>query len=576
MNIHPPEGDIIFVSTGRELCFSRPLKAISAHRVEEVQERIEEVASEVAAGMYAAGYVAYEAAPGFDSALVTHPSGELPLLYFALYPDPPATATDVTELKAFSVGDWHAGVTQEAYRQAIARLRELIAAGDTYQVNYTFPMTTAFSGDAMSWFRSLCFSQRTDHAAFINLGRFKILSVSPELFFRLDGDRLETRPMKGTRPRGRWPREDRQLARELLASEKERAENLMIVDLLRNDMGRISEVNSVCVPRLFEVERYETVWQMTSTITSKTQASVPEIFAALFPSGSVTGAPKVRAMQIIRDLEGFPRGVYCGAIGWWAPGRSAEFNVAIRTATIDTQEATARYHVGGGITWDSSAEAEFDECRVKAVVVTTPRPRFELLETLLFDQGYFLLDDHLRRMAESAEYFGFVFDSAAARARLEERASAFSDVPTKVRLLVKRDGTIRMEHAPITPPGPVRLALAAQPVDDRDVFLYHKTTQRTVYKNVRSFDTGCTDVILWNQRGELTETTIANLALNIDGEWLTPPVSSGLLAGVMRGRLLREGKLREAVLHKDDLQRASTVAIFNSVRKWIDVTEFKI
>lgn len=575
MNIHPPEGDIIFVSKGRESRFSNPAKIISAYRVEEVQERIEEVANEVALGMYAAGYVAYEAAPGFDCALATHPPGELPLLYFALYPDPPATVTDDAELKAFSVDDWHAGVTRDAYRQAIARLRELIAAGDTYQVNYTFPMTASFSGDGLSWFRSLCLSQRTDHAAFINLGRYSIVSVSPELFFRLDGDRLETRPMKGTRPRGRWPGEDRQIARELLASEKERAENLMIVDLLRNDIGRISEVGSVEVPRLFDVERYETVWQMTSTITSRTCASMPEIFASLFPSGSVTGAPKIRTMQIIRDLERFPRGVYCGAIGWWAPGRKAEFNVAIRTAVIDKGNGTTRYHVGGGITWDSSAEAEYDECRVKAIVVTKPRPRFELLETLLFDQGYFLLDDHLKRMAESAEYFGFVFDSEAARARLEGKAAAFGDVPAKLRLLSARDGTLRIEHAPITPLGPVRLALATQPVDERDVFLYHKTTHRAVYDNAKSSDLDCTDVILWNQHGELTETTIANLALNIDGEWLTPLVSSGLLAGVMRGHLLREGRLREAVLHKADLKRASAVAIFNSVRKWINVHSIK-
>jgi len=350
---------------------------------------------------------------------------------------------------------------------------------------------------------------------------------------------------------------------------------VMIVDLLRNDIGRISEVGSVEVPRLFDVERYETVWQMTSTITSRTCASMPEIFASLFPSGSVTGAPKIRTMQIIRDLERFPRGVYCGAFGWLAPGRKAEFNVAIRTAVIDKGNGTTRYHVGGGITWDSSAEAEYDECRVKAIVVTKPRPRFELLETLLFDQGYFLLDDHMARLGESAEYFDFSFDKDKARTLLAERASTFANIPRKVRLLMERDGTIRIEHGPITPLENVRLALAARPVDDRDVFLYHKTTHRTVYENAKSSELNCTDVILWNQRGEITETTIANIALKIDGEWLTPPVSSGLLAGVMRGHLLREGRLREAVLHKTDLGKASAIAIFNSVRKWIDVHSIK-
>ena len=550
--------------------FTGPTKILAAFRPEDVCTCMIAVEEAVDAGMFAAGFVAYEAAPGFDKILSTHSPGYLPLVYFTLYEEPPVQAERPTE-GSFSVGDWVPGIGEQEYRQSIARIRNLIAAGDTYQVNYTFPMTASFCGDALSWFHRLCSVQQTDHAAFIDLGRFKILSASPELFFRLEGNHLETRPMKGTRPRGRWPEEDHLLAKELGSSEKDRAENLMIVDLLRNDMGCISDTRSVHVPRLFELERYETVWQMTSKITSETKASVPEIFAALFPSGSVTGAPKVRTLQIIRELERFPRGVYCGAIGWWAPERRAEFNVAIRTAVVDTQEGVARYNVGGGITWDSTADAEYEECYVKAAIVTRTRPDFELLETLLYDDGYFLLEGHLKRLKESAEYFGFDLDIRVVRAELERMASTFDCTPKKVRLLVDRKGRLRIEHAPVVPLSSLCLGLATKPVDDRNVFLYHKTTHRKVYEDAKASRPDCSDVILWNQRGEITETSIANIALLIDGEWFTPPVGSGLLAGVMREELLAKGTVHESVLLKTDLSRAASVAIFNSVRNWVEV-----
>jgi len=569
-------GEVIFASNGIETRYAHPATVLVAHSPADVPERLADIERAVASGMHAAGFLAYEAAPAFDPALAVHPAGDFPLLWFALYPAPPVVDNAPSDALPFAVGEWQPEVTREEYGAAIARVRELIAAGDTYQVNYTFPMTAPFSGDALSWFRHLCAAQPTAHAAFVDTGRFQIVSASPELFFRLDGDTLVTRPMKGTRPRGRWLEEDRRLARELAESLKERAENVMIVDLLRNDMGRISGVNSVRVPRLFDVERYATVWQMTSTIASTSTASVSGILAALFPSGSVTGAPKVRTMQIIRELEPKPRGIYCGAIGWWAPERRAEFNVAIRTATIDTALGSARYHVGGGITWDSTAEAEYEECRAKAAVLTRERARFDLLESMLFDAEYFLLEDHLARLRDSAGYFGYALDEATLRAELARAATAFLSGPVKVRLLVSQDGSVRMEHAPVAPLAPMRLALAVQPVDQEDAFLYHKTTRRGVYEAARAARPGYTDVILWNKRGELTETTIANIALHIDGQWLTPPVESGLLPGVMRAQLLRQGTLREAVLHKADLAQADAIALFNSLRKWMDAESVDI
>ncbi len=563
--------DILFVSRKQETRYANPVAVIAAHSIREAQDCIARIEAGVAQGLHAAGFIAYEAAPGFDDVLETRPPGELPLLWFALYEHAAISQPVTMEKQPFRVGGWTAEVAKGRYLEALAEIRELIAAGDTYQVNYTFPMRATFEGDALSWFRGLCKAQRTDYAAFIDAGRFKILSASPELFFRLDGERLETRPMKGTRPRGRWMEEDLRLAEELRTSEKDRAENVMIVDLLRNDMGRISESGSVRVTSLFEIERYETLWQMTSSITSTTRASMPEILAALFPSGSVTGAPKVRTMQIIRDLESSPRGVYCGAVGWWAPDRRAEFNVAIRTVTVDSETGIARYHVGGGITWGSTPEGEFEECHVKAAVLTQGRPEFELLESLLFDREYFLLEEHIERLASSAEYFGFDIEIETVLAALIERAAAFGSDPLKVRLLVKRDGSFRIESAPATPSVPVRLGFAAEPVDDRNVFLFHKTTHRSVYEHTKASRPDCDDVLLWNQRGEITESTTANVLLNIEGEWLTPPVSSGLLPGAMRAHLLKRSEIRETILTKADLSRAASVALINSVRKWIEV-----
>jgi len=523
-------------------------------------------------GLTAAGFLSYEAAGAFDRHLVTHPPSDFPLLWFGLYePSNQGTHADEAD-ESFHVSPWRPLVGKEDYLAAITRIRELIAAGDTYQVNYTFPMEASFEGNPLAWFGQLCRNQRTDHSVYVDAGRYKIISASPELFFRLDGESLETRPMKGTRKRGRWLEEDQALAQELASSEKDRAENVMIVDLLRNDMGQISETGSVEVTRLFDVERYQTVWQMTSTIESRTRASVSSILRALFPSGSVTGAPKVRTMQIIKELEPFPRGVYCGAIGIWQPGRKAGFNVAIRTVTVDTERGMAKYNVGGGITWGSTAQAEYEECLIKASVLTQNRPDFQLLESILFDKDYFLLDLHLARLKASAEYFGFHVDLDAVRAQLDLNAADYEGQKLKIRLLVARDGSFQIEVQPVAGTILRTVALAADPVDEQDVFLYHKTTCRDVYNCAKSARPDVDDVLLWNARGEVTESTVANVAVELDGRWVTPPVASGLLAGTLRQHLLDAGKLQEAIVLKEDLPRATALALFNSVRQWMPVT----
>lgn len=565
-------GEIRFLSRAGQRGYRDPREIVEVCALEDVIPALSHVERAVARGLHAAGFLAYEAAPAFDDALACHASSALPLLWFGLY-DRVDRAPIAPRGDPYAVGAWTPRVTETEYAANIARIRAWIAAGDTYQVNYAFPLEAPFSGSALDWFYTIASSQQSDYCAYMDLGPVQVLSASPELFFSLQDGVLRTRPMKGTCTRGRWTQEDLARAESLRSSEKERAENVMIVDLLRNDMGRISDVGSVRVERLFETERYPTIWQMTSTIASRTSAGMPAILRALFPSGSVTGAPKVRTMQIIRDIEPHPRGVYCGAMGWWEPGGRAEFNVAIRTATVDRKSGKAAYWVGSGVTWDSSASAEHAECLAKAAVLRKPCEPFELLESLRLEGGYHLLTEHLDRLCDSAAYFGYSCDRGAIESLLnscvETWREEYRDTPLKVRLLLARDGTARVEAAPAPKTKPVRIGFALHPIDGNDVFLFHKTTRREVYDAARASRPGCDDVLLWNGRGEVTESTTANVVVERDGKWLTPPVASGLLAGTLRARLLAEPALEEAVLTKEDIRKASAIHLINSVRGWI-------
>ena len=569
---HPPRvGDVTFASRQGLRRYVSPIEIVSVSALEDVVPALEGVNALVESGLHAAGFLSYEAAPAFDPAMKTHPPGPAPLLWFGIYeaysrgslPGPSTASSDPIS--------WEPLIGREEYIGAVARIRQWLAAGDTYQINYTFPMRAAIQDDPFELFARLYASQPADFTAYLNTGRFNVLSLSPELFFRLDGDRLETRPMKGTAPRGLSYQDDCARALELQRSAKERAENVMIVDLLRNDLGRISRCGSVTVEKLFKAERYDTLWQMTSSIASETDASLPEIFAALFPCGSVTGAPKLRSMEIIRELEPRPRGVYCGAVGWMAPGRQAQFNVAIRTMTIDTHTCEATYSVGSGVTWDSAPSAEYDECLLKARVLNHERPPFELLESLLWDEGYFLLEKHLLRLSNSADYFGIPLDLEAIERRLVETADTLPRAQHKVRLRVTRSGAVHIDADIARPPGRLKVGLALNAIDSTDPFLYHKTTHRNQYDAFRLARPELDDVILWNERGEITESTIANIVVKRAGVWLTPPVSCGLLPGVMREHLLQTGEIVEATVTKEDLSQAESVALINSVRKWIDV-----
>jgi len=578
--------------TGREPSFrlTEPVGVLEASRPAEVAGVLGAAEASAARGLWVAGFVAYEAAPGLDPALQVRdrppgdPFAALPLAWFAMFegrqdtvlPEPPAADT-VPDAAA-----WEPSVDRGAYSAAIDRIHEHIAAGDTYQVNHTLRLRARIAGDPRGLYRDLCYAQRGAYAAYLDLGRYRVLSASPELFFRIDGATVTTKPMKGTAPRGRWLAEDEVIRAALQGSVKERAENAMIVDLLRNDLGRVAVPGSVRWSDVFEAERFETVWQLTSTVRAEIgpTASLTDVFRALFPSGSVTGAPKVSTMAIIAGLEDSPRGPYCGTVGFLAPAGAeaprARFNVAIRTVVHDPETGVAEYGVGGGITWDSRAGAEYGETVAKARVLTARRPPFRLLETLAHvpGKGYRHLDDHLERLTASAAYHGFAFDEAGFRRSLEREAARFPAKVARVRVLLDRRGRIETGAAPLAERAtPVRLAIdLAWPVDPADPMLAHKTTARERYDEAALRFPAADDVVLVNTRGEVTETTRENIAAWIGGRWLTPPADAGLLQGCERAALLREGTIEERTITIDDLLGAEEIAVCNSVRGWRPAT----
>jgi para-aminobenzoate synthetase/4-amino-4-deoxychorismate lyase len=576
-----PWGRFDDLARGTALRFTRPFRVLTATEPADVVPVLAEVERATEAGAWAFGYVAYEAAAGLDPGLagaVGPGPDPLPLVLFGLC-DRPADVPPVElppgTARAYSVGPWQRGWSEAGYRDDVARVRECIAAGETYQLNLTVRMRADIAGDLEQLYADLAWGQRGSYAAYLDLGRFVVASASPELFFRWNGDELLTRPMKGTARRGRTTEEDDERRQALVESPKERAENLMIVDLLRNDLGRIAEVGSVDVPVLFTPERYETVWQLTSDVTARPRrgTGLVDVFRALFPSGSVTGAPKQRSMELIRDLEHEPRGVYCGAVGMVAPPGSeyrATFSVAIRTVVVDRETGSAVFGTGGGITWGSDPAAEHAELLAKAAILGEPYEDFGLIETMAHPPGEGLrdLDRHLDRLADSAAFFGFGFDRAAVTARLSVAVDVAAAV--RVRLVLQRSGAVDVETGPLPPPPdrPVRLALDAEPVDSGSVWLRHKTTRRSVYADRAARHPEADDVILTDEHGRVTETTIANLAVRLDGEWWTPPLSAGCLPGVERGRLVDDGVLRERELTVDDVRRAEELAVVNSLRGW--------
>ena len=552
--------------------FGGYVKTIEAAHNREVTEVLRQVEQATVDGLYAAGFVAYEAASALNPDLPSAPPVEgLPLAWFVLFRER-HTVDGGAGLSASSVEVALEPLkSQEQYAGDIERIHDYIAAGDCYQVNHTFPLLGTSQGNLHELYARIGAAQKAPFCAYLDTGRFTILSASPELFFSMEDGIITTRPMKGTARRGRWASEDVAAIEQLRESPKERAENLMIVDLLRNDLGIVAETGSVTVDALFDVETYPTVHQMTSSVSAQRKAGtcLADIFQALFPCGSVTGAPKRRSMEIIAELENRPRGVYCGAIGCVAPGGEALFSVAIRTMLFDTQTNELTMGVGSAVTWDSEVSSEYAECLSKGAFVNRQNNNFRLIESMRLENGiYTLLDRHVARLIASAGYFSFLCDERNIRQVLSRHA-AHSPGMCKVRLLLAADGAVDIYTEPLMEhSGPLRVAVSHITVNSHDSMRYHKTTHRELLDTARSSRPDCDEVLLLNEHGQLTEGSYHTLVVKLTGQCVTPPLSCGLLPGVLREELLEHGEISERILYPDDLERAEELWLINSVRGW--------
>ena len=559
---------------GRSFVFAGLRKVLRADALADVVPAFAELEAAVAAGCHAVGFVAYEAAHAFNPDLPIGAPSKIPLLWFAIF------AERQEELVASPVFPPRLTLAPRTtcpdaagYEAAIQAIHAAIVRGETYQVNYTLRQRFPAPDDSAALFSSLCQSQQAPFCAHIETGELAIVSASPELFFARQGEKIIMRPMKGTARRAAESSADFAVRSTLAASPKERAENLMIVDLVRNDLSRLAVTGSVQVESLFDVETYPTVHQLTSTVSAQLAATTTtfQIFSALFPCGSVTGAPKRRTMEMIRDLEFSPRGLYCGAIGFVSPQESV-FSVAIRTVVIDHASREAEIGIGSGVTSDSSCAAEYAESFAKSRFLDMDPTPFSLIESLRRQAqgGYFLLERHLQRLAAAAEYFAFPWNRTAILAELQQCDAELKGAH-KVSLNLAKDGTVTLRSEPLLPAPrrfPLTMVLSPQRVQRDDPFLFHKTTRRDLYNVERARFPTVDEVLFCNEAGEVTEGSIHNLVLRRGGRLLTPALVCGLLPGTLRKELLERGILSEAVITVGDLRAAEGLWLINSVRGW--------
>lgn len=583
-------GPFVFLETAnvtglerRSYLFSRPVEVLEVREPCMLGQAMERGERALRQGYWLAGFWAYELGyllePKLSGLLPSRcPRG--PLMWLGVFNDPetwvhdlegPSALLDDTPDISRQMGPLELDVGRSRYAAAVERIKRYIRNGHTYQVNYTLRGRFGYSGSPTDMYLALRARQAVSYGGLIGTGKMWVVSMSPELFFHRTGDWIWSRPMKGTVGRGRTLEEDRRLARFLGTDPKNMAENVMIVDLLRNDLGRLCRLGSVYVPDLFTVERYQTLFQMTSTVRGRLEGDPPwhAILKALFPCGSVTGAPKVRTMEIIAELEASPRGVYTGSVGFFSPHGEACLNVAIRTVVL--QDGTGELGIGSGITIDSDPDAEFEECLLKADFLNRRFREFRLIETLRWEpgRGFDLLERHVDRLLGSAEYFSFHASRKELVAGLEAASRGFGNGAHRVRLTLSRDGTIAIEASPIQETlQPVPFDLSPERVDPGDPYLFHKTTNRELFdrEHDRAARQGLFDVVFLNTRGELTQGAISNIFLDLGTGLLTPCLESGLLPGTLRQRLIDEGRAREAVLHPRDIARARAVYLGNSVR----------
>ena len=557
---------IDFRALGERYIFTQPIKELKTRDLAEVTNLLAQVESYQEQGYYVVGYVSYEAAPAFEEKLAVHKApllGEY-LLYFTVHDSVETSSIPLTYEEADLPSNWQEITSAEDYEKAIAQIHHHLRQGDTYQVNYTVQLKQNLSANPFAIYNRMVVEQEAGYNAYVEHDDMAVISMSPELFFEQNDRELMTRPMKGTTKRGLTDDEDLKEAAWLKQDPKNRSENMMIVDLLRNDMNRISEVGSEHVERLCQLEQYSTVWQMTSTIKSQLRPDVDlvEIFRSLFPCGSITGAPKIATMEIIKNLEPQPRGVYCGTIGLLLPNGRRIFNVAIRTIQLHQEKAI--YGVGGGITWDSTWESEYREVHQKATILYRKQARFQLITTGKISQKQLLFEDkHLERLTKASRYFAFPFDPEDLRQKIEEECQVCdSHQDYRLRISLSKSGEIELSRQILTPLSPsfCKAKLCLQEADLQQAFTYFKTTHRP------HLSLGEQEKIYHNKSGELLETSIGNLVLKINGKLYTPPIRLGILPGIYRQHLLETGQVEEKVLTVPDLDQAETIYGCNAVR----------
>ena len=557
---------IDFKELGVRQIFTDAIKELKTKDIKEVKPLLDELEAYQIEGYYAVGYVSYEAAPAFETKfqVIDGPLMSEYLLYFTVHETVQTEPIPLTYDPITLPKSWQELTSAEEYKAAIEHIHHHIRQGDTYQVNYTVQLQQNLTADPFAIYNRLVVEQNAHYNAFIQHDDVSIISISPELFFKKDGDKLTTRPMKGTTNRGLTTETDLGQARWLAQDQKNRSENMMIVDLLRNDMNRISKIGSEDVKSLCQVEQYSTVWQMTSTIETQllTNRSLCDVFQALFPCGSITGAPKIATMEIIKKVEKQPRGVYCGAIGILVPQGPSIFNVAIRT--LQMEETKAIYGVGGGITWDSNWESEYEETKQKAAVLYRQNPKFDLISTGRIHQGKLLfLEEHIKRLQESSRYFDYPFNAEKAHNQATALCQSLDlDTDYRLKMSLAKDGELKFEHSQLTNLSDdfcqARLVEQRHPLDSPYTFF------KTSYRPHLSIEPN--EQIYYNNEGQLLETSIGNIVLKIEDQLYTPPVHLGLLNGIYRQSLIAENKLKEKVLTVKDLKQAQAIYGCNAVR----------
>lgn len=590
------------------LLFTKPRARLTYHADQKLSHFFDQAQNYLDQGYFLAGWFGYEFGYALEPVLspIFAQLGHTPLVELGVYhkpiifdhskPRPDGGAQLPFALRpGHCLGPYHIdnltpSITKDEYLKALDQIKDYIVAGDTYQVNYTLKLLFDFTGSPESLYFALRRNQQVSYSAYLHLGDERILSFSPELFFRKSGRYCQVKPMKGTMARGRTIDEDAKLAESLHHDPKNRSENVMIVDLLRNDLGRLSPLGGVEVNSLFTVETYTTVHQLTSSIQGQIDhhLGLEDLFKALFPCGSVTGAPKIRTMEIIDELERERRGVYTGAIGYLSPDGDAVFNVPIRTVLL--RHGQGEMGIGSGVVHDSDPMAEWQECLLKGRFLSHPRPDFQLIETILWQRGsgFWLLDLHLNRLDKSAQYFDYPVDIEAIKNTLDQESASWNFDIARVRLLLHRDGKISTEHTPCSIPSAIDIPLptaaqkslpqvifSTESTDSSSPFLYHKTTLRDLYTRERqkALDCGALEVIFTNERGEVTEGSISTILIRHGNHFFTPPINSGLLPGVCREYLLARHPdlISEKVLFTDDLKKAQSLYLINSVRGVVQV-----